>query len=303
MEYVLTVARTGSFSKAAKELFVSQPNISSSITSLEDELGFQIFQRTNQGVTITTEGLSFLKHANNIMTEFEKIPAIVKEEPYRKLSIGCAYNHTLVSQAFIKLCAKFQDSSKINFSIYSDSSKQIIENVYLNESDLGIILVNPDVLTGYINTAEKKSLRFQAIKEVAINVNIHKDHPLLKKDSFNFEDLYNYPFVNYHFNTLSNFSLISDFPEIFSMGLVNLDKIINVDEKETRRNIVISTDAFSIGTAYHPNMARIDEIVSIPIPGVEMVFALIVKDNQPYSEELELFMNLIMEEFLKLVIE
>lgn len=303
MEYALAVARTRSFSQAAKELFVSQPNISSSITSLEDELGFQIFQRTNQGITITPEGLIFLEHASNIMTQLEEIPAIIQKEPYRKLSVGCMFNHTLVSQAFLKLCAEFQNSSKLNFSIYTGSSKNIIEDVYANESQLGIILVNPMILDSYIKTMGNKNLHFKVIGNMNINVNLRNGHPLLEKEPFDFEKLYNYPFVNYHFNVKSNFNIISEFPDILSMGLINLDKIINVDERETRRQIVISTDAFSIGSTFHPNMERIDEIVSIPIPNIEMVLVLVVKDNQPYGEELERFVELLMEELSRTIKE
>lgn len=47
--YVEAVARVGSFSQAAKELFMTQPNLSSSIKDLENELGVQLFTRSNTG--------------------------------------------------------------------------------------------------------------------------------------------------------------------------------------------------------------------------------------------------------------
>ncbi|WP_315120903.1 LysR family transcriptional regulator [uncultured Clostridium sp.] len=293
IEYALAVSRTLSFSKAAKELYVSQPNISSAINSLEDELGIKIFKRTNQGITITPEGVKFLKHANNILIEFQKIGEITETEPYRKLSVECMFNHTSVSQAFAKLCNEFQNSSNLDFSISTASSREIIDNVYMNKSQLGIALINRTTLDSYLNTMPNKSLEIDVIRSMNVNVNVRKGHPLLEIQPFPFHELHHYPFVNYSFNTLS------DFPDIFAMGFVDTDRIINVTERETRGQIVISTDAFSIGCTFHPEMKGIDKIVSIPIPNVEMFLVLIYKKNQPHSEELQRFVELVIEELSK----
>ena len=51
-----TVALNGSISKAANELYISQPAVSKSIKKLEDELGGVIFKRTKTGVTLPEEG-------------------------------------------------------------------------------------------------------------------------------------------------------------------------------------------------------------------------------------------------------
>ncbi len=50
------VAKTGSFSKAAEKLFVSQPSISYAIKHLEDSLKTKLFLRISKGVELTTEG-------------------------------------------------------------------------------------------------------------------------------------------------------------------------------------------------------------------------------------------------------
>lgn len=65
--YVEAVARVGSFSQAAKELFMTQPNLSSSIKDLENELGVQLFTRSNT----TEDGYDFLKYAKRIIGELD----------------------------------------------------------------------------------------------------------------------------------------------------------------------------------------------------------------------------------------
>ena len=64
--YVEVIARCGSFNQAAKELFVTQPNLSSSIKDLENELGVQLFIRSNMGVRLTEDGYDFLKYAKRL---------------------------------------------------------------------------------------------------------------------------------------------------------------------------------------------------------------------------------------------
>ena len=59
LKYAITVAECGSMNEAAKELFISQPSLSSSIKDLETETGVQIFRRTNRGISLTPQGEEF----------------------------------------------------------------------------------------------------------------------------------------------------------------------------------------------------------------------------------------------------
>lgn len=50
LKIILTVAENASISRAARELYLSQPTTSNSIMTVEHEVGFRIFERTNRGV-------------------------------------------------------------------------------------------------------------------------------------------------------------------------------------------------------------------------------------------------------------
>ena len=58
------VAKTGNISHAAKELFISQPAISKSISKLEENLGVTLFKRSSRGVTLTIEGQVLFNHVS-----------------------------------------------------------------------------------------------------------------------------------------------------------------------------------------------------------------------------------------------
>lgn len=60
LKYIVAVAKTGTFSEAAKTLFLSQPSLTKAIKELEKEMGVTIFDRTNNGVSVSKEGEIFL---------------------------------------------------------------------------------------------------------------------------------------------------------------------------------------------------------------------------------------------------
>jgi LysR family transcriptional regulator, nitrogen assimilation regulatory protein len=66
LRYFLQIARAGSFSRAAAELYIAQPALSRQITKLEQELGVELFVRHGRGIKLTTAGAMLLERAEMI---------------------------------------------------------------------------------------------------------------------------------------------------------------------------------------------------------------------------------------------
>ena len=84
LKYIIAVAETQHFGKAAERCFVSQPTLSGQIKKLEDELGISIFERTRRSVKITPVGESILSHARQIMEQVDAIEqlALASQDPF-----------------------------------------------------------------------------------------------------------------------------------------------------------------------------------------------------------------------------
>ena len=67
LEYFLAVSETKSFTRAAERLFVSQPSVTNIIRNLEDELGIQLFERSQKQMLLTSEGRIFHSHVEHLM--------------------------------------------------------------------------------------------------------------------------------------------------------------------------------------------------------------------------------------------
>jgi LysR family hydrogen peroxide-inducible transcriptional activator len=78
LKYLIAVAETSHFGKAAKRCFVSQPTLSSQIKKLEDNLGVKVFERTNRSVNITPVGEKIIEHARKTIEQADAIEQIAR---------------------------------------------------------------------------------------------------------------------------------------------------------------------------------------------------------------------------------
>ena len=95
IEYFLAAARNMSFSKAAQELFVSQPAISRQILALEQELGCPLFERLNRGIVLTANGEMFYDFFERYRTELSDLKLRAKlslENKNRVIHLGVLNN-------------------------------------------------------------------------------------------------------------------------------------------------------------------------------------------------------------------
>ena len=77
--YILTIAEHGNITKAARELFISQPSLSESLNKVEQEFGTLLFMRTQGGLIPTVFGERYLKTARNILERYKKLETDLDE--------------------------------------------------------------------------------------------------------------------------------------------------------------------------------------------------------------------------------
>ena len=93
-----TVANTKNISKAAKELYISQPAISKSIQKLEESLGTKLFERSSRGVALTDSGELLYTH---VKSAFETL-SIGEDRLRRSIELGIGHLTIGVSSTLCK---------------------------------------------------------------------------------------------------------------------------------------------------------------------------------------------------------
>lgn len=90
LKYVLAVAETGNFTRAAERSFVAQPSLSQQIIKLEEELGHKLFHRLGRKAVLTEAGHAFLERARRILAEVDDAAKELRDNPNlgRKIVVG-----------------------------------------------------------------------------------------------------------------------------------------------------------------------------------------------------------------------
>lgn len=241
--YALEISRCGSISKAAKNLLLTQPNLSSSIKNLEDDIGFKIFQRLPRGVSVTTKGTQFLEYAESICKDVENINAIGSNS-----NSLTPINFSLSTQSFSYIMDNFlalhsnYNSNITNFKIKHSHYFEVLDDVVRKQADIGIISISNEHMDLWNKLFKSKNIEFNPITSGKLHGYILDSHPLFNKENLVIEDLFEYPLVtcnhddynalysnDFYKNKLSfkNNILVSDYGAlIYTMESVNAATII-----------------------------------------------------------------------------
>lgn len=135
------VAKAGNISKAAKELYISQPAISKAISKLEDSLGLSLFTRSSRGVQLTAEGEILFEHTREAFDALERGESELKriqEFDIGHLRIGVS--NTLCKYILLPYLKTFIDQyPHMKVTIESQSTAQTLTRLEQQKIDLGLV--------------------------------------------------------------------------------------------------------------------------------------------------------------------
>lgn len=136
------VGKSGSFSKAAEELYMTQPAVSQSIMQLENELNVRLFNRTRKGVTFTTEGNNLFDYVNSAITLIEAGEEKILE--FKNLSTGelkIGVGDTISKYYLIHFLEKFHTKyPNIKLKIINGTTIELCS--YIKSGDIDIAICN-----------------------------------------------------------------------------------------------------------------------------------------------------------------
>ena len=104
--YAITTADEKSINKTAQRFFVSQPAISDAIKDLEEEIGITIFERSNRGVTTTTEGADFIVYARQVVAQYDLLKERYIDKEQKKRFGVSAQHYTFAVKSYIRTYRK-----------------------------------------------------------------------------------------------------------------------------------------------------------------------------------------------------
>jgi len=187
LETFCRVAELKSFSRAADDLFLTQPTVSGHILSLEESLSLRLFDRTGREVHLTKAGEIFLRYASKILTARKDLLNALSEFSQGitgELSLGAS---TIPGEYLLpELMGTFKkDHPHFTLSLKIADTKEIIQYVMQGLVEIGMIGAK----------VNHPSLHYERYEEDEIVVVAPSNHPLARKRRVDFEDLLKEPWI------------------------------------------------------------------------------------------------------------
>lgn len=181
LNYFLAVAHHKSFTKASQALHISQPSISKSIRTLEDEWGVVLFHRMNRSVELTEAGQGLLPQIKNIVSQFQELnEQIENKESWKhgQLTIGIPpmVGTAILSPLLSEFSKLYPD---IQISVEESGSNRIVESICDGEFALGYVAL----------PLTKMPTNHYIFHDESLFVILPKHHPLGRKTSLHIKDI------------------------------------------------------------------------------------------------------------------
>lgn len=298
LRYAVSVANNKSMNKAAAELFITQPSLSSTIRDLENELGITLFLRSNRGVLITPDGEEFLGYARQILDQYNLIENRYIENKKSKKKFSVSMQHySFAVKAFIALAKEF-GMDDYEFAVRETKTYEVIEDVKNQKSELGILYLN-DFNQKILNKIFfENKLEFVNLFKCNIYAYIWKNNPLAKKERVTFDDLDNYPCLSFEQGDNNSFYFAE---EVFSTNQYH--QIVKANDRATMLNLMVGLNGYTLCSGIICEDLNGDEYIAVPLDCEEtMQIGYIKKKNMPlsklaekYIEELKTFENMVMK--------
>ena len=244
IEQVLTIASEGSISKAAKKLYLSQPNLSVSLRQLERELGAPLFERSGKGVTPTAFGSSFLSFAGPAYRQFQLLGDFCTTmlQPMQQHLSVASQHLRFASILFSSFCAE-NANSPYEVSFLEGSLPDVLTMVRQHEAEVGLIILPHHARKMMLHMLKENSLAYHCISVEAPVAIMRKGHPLLSHGlkTVTLEMLQTYPLVMYRDSNIDYLN------EVDELGLKTRQSIL-VRERASMYELLRLSDAYTIGT-------------------------------------------------------
>lgn len=240
-KYLIALEESGSFSKAAQVLFISQPSLSVAMKELEDELGFEIICRSKKGITLTSQGEQVLKESKIIMDAVKRIQHIDYQENGNlkgKLRVGGVpyFCDVLLVDTLMNLQQQYPE---LLIQLIEDDTDFVLKAVAKDNLDLGIILVS------YLDEADKKNeigkikVCYHKLFDDQMVFVAREGHPLSQQKSLTIEKVLEYPFITHRKSA-------NPVTEKLLQGHSNSHKMLHISGFHNLRQYLLRSDAVSV---------------------------------------------------------
>lgn len=292
LHYVIVISETGTLSKAADILFISQPSLSTAVQELEKELGITLFYRSGHGMSLTNDGLEFISYARQVYHQYESLLERYGKTGVKKKKFGISTQHySFAVKSFVEMVKQF-DTTKYEFAIRETKTREVIDDVCTLKSEIGILHLsdfNRKIIT---NLLKSNNLEFHKLIDCNAYVYLWKGQPLANAKSIRFEQLADYPCLSFEQGSESSFYLAEEI-----LSTEEYPRTIKANDRATMLNLMVGLNGYTLCSGIICEELNGSDYVAVPFeadeekPNSQIEIGYIVKKNMILSQMGELYID------------
>lgn len=241
LKYTIKVFEANSFNGAAKALFMSQSSISVAIKELEAELGINIFNRTNHGISLTPEGTEFLQYAKNILLQVDALEDRYAIGVCKKRFSITMHHSMLATKIFADVVNEF-GLTEYEYCLHETQTNKVLEDLETGKSELGILYISEYNRHFYERLFKEHGLEFQVLAEYEIYAYLSKEHPLADHKKVSLKELEEYPCLIFDQGDNSSFYFYEEIVSTYEYK-----NIIKTSDRGSTINLIKYLNGYSVG--------------------------------------------------------
>ncbi len=241
LKYVIEISKQNSINEAAKSLFISQPSLTAALKSLEQEVGFDIFTRTNSGIKLTVKGEEFLGYAKSVVEQYDILDAKYISKSNIKRTFHVSMQHyTFALNAFINVIKQY-GMDEFEFEVHETRTYDVIDNVKSQKSEIGVLYMNDYNRTVLEKILRDAGLKFTPLFDCSIYAYMSKSNPLANKKYVTMKDLDDYPCVAFSQGEHNSFYFAEEV-----MSTYEYKRLIRVNDRATILNMMVGLNGYTL---------------------------------------------------------
>lgn len=246
--YIVEVNQCKSISKAAKNLYITQPTLSVALSNLEDELGYPIFTRSRSGVTPTQQGEILIEAASEIIMKINDLQELTERlNEYQKIKI---YAVPEICNSFLIDLIELINHQKhdITLELRESRNNKLLDHLINRDSNIGIGCYTQSTKERTLKKLKENQLEF---------IPILSDHFMVylsKKDELSYQDYI------YSRDLESKKAIMFDDSELLVIDSNKEIKITNKSYFFNDKSSIKKAVARNLGYAVLPGVMAIDDI-------------------------------------------
>lgn len=189
--YLLEVDRLHSISAAARSLHIRQTTLSAAVKSVEEELGYPIFQRTPSGVAATQPGEQFLALAWEIHIKYEELLRLKQRTTEGGPTVRLLLPPSVMSCLSLPLTKRFcQFELRGNLAFEECMSMEVCNRITAGHANLGLAYLTEENIRQYEAETARGTLCIQRLLWDRIELLVARTHPLAGLERVDMDQLY-----------------------------------------------------------------------------------------------------------------